>query len=139
MIQADCRSLPYKDRSFDMIFTSPPWDRLDLLPQAREEVGRVLTRHGLMVMILPHLDSRELASLVVANRDWSQRQSFACEAPRRRVGPRYFAPSEDFVRRVLNKYRPSRLLDPFCGTGTIVDVARRAGVFAQGSDIEVWT
>ena len=138
MIQADARSMPFTDRCFDMILTSPPWDHLELLPQVREEFGRVLTKRGVTAMVLPHLDSRELATLVVTNRDWSQRQSFACQAPRRRKGPRYFSLDEEFVARVLAKYRPRRVLDPFCGTGTVMDVARRMGIIAQGCDIKVW-
>lgn len=135
IVEADARCLPWGDRTFDFVFTSPPWDDLDVLTQARPELTRVLTRKGLMALLLPNRAAPAMATLVVTNRDWTERQEFIVEKPSGVVGPRYFSPSDDFVRRVLVKYRPKRLLDPFCGTGTIPRIARTLGIRAEGSDI----
>lgn len=135
MIQADARSLPFAKDTFDLLFFSPPWDNLSVLTEARSELRRVLTRKGRMVMILPHLDSPELASMVLTNRDWTERQSFMVPAPRRVAGPKYFSLDPDFVARVLAKFAPKRVLDPFAGIGTIPSVARRLGISAAGCDI----
>lgn len=117
-----------------MIFTAPPWDDLGVLVEARPEMGRVLSRKGLWVLLMPGAD-KDTATLGVMNRDWTQRQSFTVERPNRRVGRRYFSPTEEFVRKVLARYNPRRLLDPFCGSGTIPRVAQTMGIFAVGSDI----
>ena len=135
-LRSDARHLPYRSGSFDFVFTSPPWDNLGVLEEARPEMERVLSKRGRMALLLPNEDAN-LASLVLTNRDWTERQSLACEKPRTIRGYRYYSPSEDFVARVLKLHAPdnARVLDPFCGTGTIPNVAGRMGFFAVGSDI----
>lgn len=134
-MRADARQLPFRSRTFDTVFCSPPWDNQQVLIDARPELERVLTPKGRMILLLPHMDEPELASLVVTNRDWTDVQSWKVPAPRERVGPRYFSPADDFVAGVLRRFRARRLLDPFCGVGTIPRVARSLRVFAVGCDI----
>lgn len=134
-MRADARCLPFRDRTFDTVFCSPPWDDPQVLVDARPELTRVLTRKGRMIMLLPHMDDRKLASLVVTNRDWTERQSWRVSAPRERLGPRYFSPADDFVAGVLRRFPARRLLDPFAGVHTIPRVARSLGAFAVGCDI----
>lgn len=87
-------------------------------------------------MILPHLDDPELASLVLMNRDWSQTLSYAIDKPAEKIGPFYFSPSEDVIHKVLDLHPWVRtLLDPFCGSGEIVKIARERGLDAFGVDI----
>lgn len=136
VIQADARCLPFRKETFDMIFTSAPWDDLGVLMEAKRELIRVTKRKGRMVMILPHLDNPELASMVLTNNDWTERQSFAVPRPSRVVGPKYHSLDPDFVARVLRKFAPKRVLDPFCGVGTVPSVARSLGIFAVGCDID---
>lgn len=135
MIQADARHLPFRDKSFDMLFFSPPWDDLDIIMDAKSELIRVTKPKGRMVMLLPHLDNRELASMVVTNRDWTERQSLACPKPTGLTGKRYYSLDPGFVARVLMKFRPASVLDPFCGSGTVPRVAAQVGIRGVGCDL----
>lgn len=136
MIEADCRQLPFRDGQFDMIFGSPPWDVPGLLGEARPELERVLSKHGIMVFLLPHGEDPRAASMIVTDRTWQHRQSFKVAKPSEKIGPRYHSPAEAFVAGVVSKYRPRRLLDPWCGVGTIPRTARRCGVRAVGCDLD---
>lgn len=137
MIQADALCLPFPAKTFDLVFTAPPWDRLDVFAAALPELRRVVKPKGRMVFVLPHLGERKrLASLVFTNRDQTERQSFAIPYPDRRVGPRYFSLDPNLVRGVLGKHRKGRVLDPFCGVGTIPTEASRLGWRAVGCDID---
>lgn len=135
MIRSDARALPFPDASFDLIFTSPPWDNLGVLTEARPEMRRVLKRKGRMAIVMPHLDDPKLATLVLANRDWTERQSFAIPKPSRRVGPRYFSLDPDLVANVLRRHSGKSVLDPFCGVGTVPDVATELGWHGVGCDL----
>lgn len=133
---ADATHLPYRTGSFDLVFTAPPWDHLEILEAVRPELARVLCPGGLLVMLLPALGDRTKATMVTTDRLWSASDMQVVPAPRTRRGPRYFSPADDFVRKVVAKFDPRRLLDPFCGSGTIPRVARSMGVDAFGSDID---
>lgn len=133
---ADACALPFPAGSFDLVFCSPPWDDLDVVIRARPELRRVLSRRGQMVMILPNLDDPRLATMAVADRDWSQRSQFVVEKPTTFRGWRYRGMSDGFVAGVLRRSRARRVLDPFCGSGTVVRVARSMGLFAAGCDID---
>lgn len=131
----DARRLPFPDATFDLIFTSPPWDHLELVTEARPEFARVLTRKGKLVMVLPHLDDPRLATLAVANRDWSERSQWVVPKPDYNRGWTYRSLADGLVRQVLQRARASRVLDPFAGTGTVVRVARAMRLFAVGCDV----
>ena len=48
-----------------------------------------------------------------------------------------FSIDEELVHKVLDQYPwVSRVIDPFCGAGTIVKVARERGLEAYGLDID---
>jgi tRNA G10 N-methylase Trm11 len=132
---ADACALPFADASFDTIITAPPWDDLDVVMRARPELRRVLTRKGQMVMILPNRDDPRLATLAVADRDWTQRSQYAIDKPNVNRGWLYRSLSDGLVRDVLIRSRARRVLDPFMGSGTVPRVARSMGVFAVGCDI----
>lgn len=136
MVQADARRLPFPRASFDLIFTSPPWDNLGILVEAKPEMERVLKSNGSMALVLPNLDSPLLCSLAITNRDWSERRTYAADAPRTVRGPRYFSMADEFVAKVLTLLRPKRVLDPFCGTATVVRVAHSLGIPAWGADLD---
>lgn len=131
----DARALPFKDGYFGLAFFSPPWDNPEILIEAMPEITRVLKKRGRWAMVLPHLDNPALASLVLTNRDQSQSKSFAIPKPSEMIGPRYHSVSEELVNQVLNKHPwVDRVLDPFCGAGTIVKVAQDRGLEAYGID-----
>lgn len=132
---ADACSLPFADASFDLICTAPPWDDLDVVMRARPELRRVLTRRGQMVMILPNLDDPTLATLAVADRDWTERSQYVIAKPNENHGWLYRSLSDGLVRDVLERTRAKRVLDPFTGSGTVPRVARSMGRFAVGCDI----
>lgn len=132
---ADATRLPFADASFDLAFLSPPWDDLDVVMRARPELRRVLTRKGQMVMVLPNLDDPNLATLAVANRDWTERSQYAIAKPNENHGWVYRSLPERLVADVLRRSKAKRVLDPFTGSGTIVHVARRMGIHAVGCDI----
>ena len=133
---ADATRLPFRTGTFDLIFTGPPWDHLDVLGDAKPELERVLRPDGLMVLLLPYLQDRKKATMVVTDRHWTRSDLTVVPAPRVRRGPRYFSPADDFVRRVIARHNPRRLLDPFCGVGTIPRIASAMGVDAHGCDID---
>lgn len=133
---ADARHLPYRDETFDLVFTAPPWDDLAVVEEAKPELARVLRPGGLLVMLLPALGDRKKATMVVTDRLWSTSDMSVVPAPRVRRGPRYFSETDDFVRKVVARFSPRRLLDPFAGVGTIPRVARSMGVDAYGCDID---
>lgn len=134
--QADARHLPFPDGTFDLIFGSVPFDHPDLVMEARSEFQRVLTRKGRMAFVLPNLDNGKLATLAFTNRDWSERQQFAIAKPMVDRGWKYGGMAFDLVRNVVARYGSRRILDPFCGTGPVMQVARRMGLFAVGVDID---
>ncbi len=133
---ADATRLPFRTGTFDLIFTGPPWDDIEVLGDAKPEMERVLRPDGLMVLLLPYPQDRRKATMVVTDRHWTRSDLTIVPAPRVRRGPTYFSPADDFVRSVVAKFNPSRLLDPFCGVATIPRVARSMGVDAVGCDID---
>lgn len=135
ILVADACRLPFADASFDLAFLSPPWEDLDVVIRARPELRRVLTRKGQMVMVLPNRDDPRLATLAVADRDWTKRSQYVIEKPNVNRGWLYRSLSDGLVRDVLLRSRARRVLDPFCGSGTVVRVARSMGLFAAGCDI----
>lgn len=133
---ADACNLPFRDRSFDLILASPPWDDLDVVIRARPEFRRVLTQRGQMILVLPNLNDPTLATLAVANRDWTVRSQYAVAKPNVSKGWIYRSTPDELVVDILARCpRARRVLDPFCGTGTVVRVARDSGRFAVGCDI----
>lgn len=138
LLLADARRLPFPDKTFDLLFFSPPWDNLSVLDEARPELERVLNKRGRFVMVLPHADYTDQATLLFANRDWTERQSFVCEEPRELRGPRYFSMRWEFVMNILAPWpRDSFVLDPFAGVGTVPLAAERMGFRnAYGCDID---
>jgi SAM-dependent methyltransferase len=98
---------------------------------------RVLKKRGRLAVVLPHRDLADKAALIITNRDQSEAQSFVIDRPSLKIGPRYFSISEDVVGKVLDKLPWVRtVLDPMCGAGTIVKVARERGLEAYGCDID---
>lgn len=138
LLQADARALPFADDSFDFIFASPPWDALDVFEESLKELRRVCSPRGRHAFILPNLDDPEQATLALANAEMTHRMSYICPKPTQVRGNHYFSPDEGFVSRVLKRQarKGARVLDPFCGTGTIPRVAERMGFPATGCDID---
>lgn len=133
----DARKLPFRDRFFGLVLTSPPWDDPQALLDAKDEIRRTLKKRGYWAMILPNLDHPDKASLVVCNRDWSKQTSYVIDKPSEMIGPSYFSPSEELIHKVLDQFPWVRtVLDPFCGSGRIVKVARERGLDAYGVDID---
>lgn len=137
MIQSDARHLPFRSNTFDLLFTGPPWDALDVFHACLPELRRVVKPKGRMVFVLPHLDQRlTLASLVFSNREGTERQTFAIPYPDRDAGGTYFSLDPSLVAAVLGKHKRGRVLDPFCGVGTVPHVARKMGWKAVGCDLD---
>jgi tRNA G10 N-methylase Trm11 len=136
-LRADARHLPFPDKTVDLLFFAPPWDDPEVVAQAKHELIRVCKRKGRMAMVLPHAELPDQATLLFTNRDWTERQSFICEKPRQRRGPRYWSMSPEFVAKVLNPYpRKSVILDPFMGMGTVPETARSMG-FARAFGLDI--
>jgi hypothetical protein len=117
------------------VFGSPPWDHLAVVDQALPELRRVLQPEGRLILVLPCPQDRQQAVLTVTDRNLADITTYLIEAPRERRGPRYYSPTDSRVFRILNRYPARRLLDPFCGVGTIPRVARQLGITAVGCDI----
>ena len=133
----DARELPFRDRYFGLAFFSPPWDDPQVFAQALPEIQRVLKKRGRIAAIMPNTAKPEMASLILTDRLQTKGESFAIPKPANKVGPRYFSVDEDVVNRVLDMFPwVDRVLDPFCGAGTIVKVARERGLEAYGVDID---
>lgn len=133
--EGDARNLPFKDGYFGLVFTAPPWDDLGVFFEAEPEIRRVLKKRGRWAVVLPHKTDPELAVVALSNHDRSQAESFAIPRPSRQVGPRYFSLDEEVVHQVLARMPWIRtVIDPFCGAGTIVKVARQRGLEAYGVD-----
>lgn len=133
----DARDLPFKDNYFGLAFFSPPWDDLSIVDEVTPEIKRVLKKRGRWAVILPHKTDPKLAMVVVSDRNLTKRQAFTIPRPANQVGPRYFSVNEDVVHQVLDLVPWVRtVIDPFCGAGTIVKVARERGLEAYGVDID---
>jgi SAM-dependent methyltransferase len=131
----DARELPFKDGYFGLALFSPPWDNLGIVDEAKPEIMRVLKKRGRWAMVLPN--TLERAALVLANRDLTEKVSYGIPKPRDVVGPVYFSVDEKVVHWVLDQMPwVKRVLDPFCGAGTVIKVARERGLEAYGVDID---
>lgn len=134
---ADARQLPFRSNYFGLVFCNPPWDNLEVFFEAEKEITRVLKKRGRWAVLLPHKSNPDLGVVALSNHDRSQAESFTIPRPSRQIGPRYFSVDEDVVHLVLDKMPWVRtLIDPFCGVGTIVKVARERGLEAYGTDID---
>ena len=133
----DARNLPFKDGYFGLAFFSPPWDDPQVFIEAEAEITRVLKKRGRWAVILPHKTNPALAVVVISNRDRTKGESFTIPRPSKKVGPTYFSVDEEVVHQVLDKMPwVQRVIDPFCGAGTIVKVAEERGLEAHGVDID---
>lgn len=138
IVRADARDLPFPSRHFDLILTSPPWDNLRVVDEAQAELCRVLTRQGVIAMVLPNLRHPQLATLVVTGRDWKRSKSYGIPKPLTPGDGPYFTPDPIWAAKLAFRFRAHRrMLDPFAGSGTYVRACESVGIAeCVGSDIE---